>query len=566
VSAASESFSAEMVGAQRVSRLRAELAVSALFAVSVAGVLLWLAPAGTDFAAHAYGRVIFLRHGFVLWDNFWYAGRYPFATYSVLYYPLAAVFGIRTLAVLTIAVAALGFALVLERQWGASARWSSRAFAAMWAGIVLSAVFPFALGAAFGLLALATIQRGKRLPFAVLVALTLASSPLAFALLVVLLTGAALGSGWSVREVLVPAGAVCATGAFQLLLWLLFPGGGHFPFPLTDLLGALMFALLGMALTVSVPRARPLPWVFLIYGLVCVAVYFAPGTVGANIIRVRYAAFPCALLVLALRGWRPLWVGVVAASLAFAWNTEPFLRNMLASQRDAEVSAAYWRPAMSFLEQHDGRSFRVEAVDTLMHTPAFYLASAGIPLARGWFRQDDFPTNAVLYHPHLGRRRYLGWLHRLGVEYVVLSSAPPDYSSQAEAALLRSGRSGLTVVFRDSHLEIFRVPHPEPIVGPAPSRVLALTDERITVSVRQAGWYRIAVRYSPYWRTSSGCVVRGRDGMLRLHADSGGRVTLAFEVNGTSLIQALTGGTGSCPTVANGRRWLIREQTVARGA
>ena len=43
------------------------------------------------------------RHGFTLWDNFWYAGRYAFVGYSVLYYPLAALLGIRLLAVLTIA-------------------------------------------------------------------------------------------------------------------------------------------------------------------------------------------------------------------------------------------------------------------------------------------------------------------------------------------------------------------------------------------------------------------------------------------------------------------------------
>ena len=34
---------------------------------------------------------LFLRHGFTLWDNYWYAGRYSFVGYSVLYYPLAAV-------------------------------------------------------------------------------------------------------------------------------------------------------------------------------------------------------------------------------------------------------------------------------------------------------------------------------------------------------------------------------------------------------------------------------------------------------------------------------------------
>ncbi len=120
--------------------------LSAAAAGAVAAVLAWLGPPGTDFAAHAYQRTLFLEHGFTLWNNFWYAGRYSFVTYSLIYYPLAALLGIRLLAVATIALAALAFAVVLWREWGAETRWSSRTFAVVWAGIVLSAAFPFALG------------------------------------------------------------------------------------------------------------------------------------------------------------------------------------------------------------------------------------------------------------------------------------------------------------------------------------------------------------------------------------------------------------------------------------
>ena len=55
-----------------------------------ASLLVWLGPRGGDLAAHEYQRRLFLLHGFTLWDNFWYAGRYAFVNYSVLYYPLAA--------------------------------------------------------------------------------------------------------------------------------------------------------------------------------------------------------------------------------------------------------------------------------------------------------------------------------------------------------------------------------------------------------------------------------------------------------------------------------------------
>src|SRR5439155_15947406 len=169
-----------------------EALLSAAAAASVAALLVWLGPPGTDFAAHAYQRTVFLEHGFTLWNNFWYAGRYSFVTYSLVYYPLAALLGIRLLAVATIVLAALAFAVVLWREWGAETRWSSRTFAVVWAGIVLSAAFPFALGISIALLAIWALQAGKRWRFAALGGLTLAASPLAFLLLVFVLGGVAI--------------------------------------------------------------------------------------------------------------------------------------------------------------------------------------------------------------------------------------------------------------------------------------------------------------------------------------------------------------------------------------
>jgi hypothetical protein len=208
-----------------------EAVLSAAAAAAVAAILAWLGPPGTDFAAHAYQRTLFLEHGFTLWNNFWYAGRYSFVTYSLLYYPLAALLGIRLLAVATVALAALAFAVVLWREWGATTRWSSRTFAVVWAGIVLSAAFPFALGMAFALIAIWALQAGKRWRFATLAALTLAASPLSFLLLVIVLAGVGLARRESVNWV--PVAGVLAVGAVEVALWRVFPGGGRFPFSAT---------------------------------------------------------------------------------------------------------------------------------------------------------------------------------------------------------------------------------------------------------------------------------------------------------------------------------------------
>ena len=125
----------------RISPVVREGCLSAAIAAGVGMALVWLGPPGGDLAAHAYLRSLFLRHGFTLWDNFWYAGRYSFVSYSVIYYPLAAVFGIKLLAVATVAAAGFAFAVVLGRESGLSARLASRVFAVVWAGVLLAGTY-----------------------------------------------------------------------------------------------------------------------------------------------------------------------------------------------------------------------------------------------------------------------------------------------------------------------------------------------------------------------------------------------------------------------------------------
>src|SRR5581483_1508288 len=110
---------------------------------------------------------------------------------------------------------------------------------------------------------------------------------------------------------------------------------------------------------------------------------------------------------------------------------------------DPEASRAYWQPAITYLKAHLSPSYRVEVVDTAEHWPAAYLPEAGIPIVRGWYRQSDFPQNELLYDKRLGALTYERWLRGLGVRYVVLSDAHPDYSARVEARLIRGGSTTL---------------------------------------------------------------------------------------------------------------------------
>jgi hypothetical protein len=505
-----------------------EATLAAGAAASLAAALVWLGPPGSDLAEHAYQRTLFLNDGFALWNNFWYAGRYSFATYSVLYYPLAALLGIRLLAVATVSTAALAFAVVVSRQWGPTARWSSRTFAVVWCGIVFSAAFPFALGAALALLSIWALQARRSWRFAVLAALTLAASPLAFLLLTLLLAGFGIARWEERRALVVPALTIAAFGLIELALWRAFPGSGHYPFSWQELLCALAFCTLGIALSWRVERAGPLWWMYWVYLVACLGSFAIPSAVGENVLRIRYAAIPIAVLTLSLRRWRPLPVALAVLALAVTWNVTPPLFGYLHARSDTATHRAYWTPAIAFLRGHLTPSYRVEVVDTSGHWAAAYLAEEHIPIARGGYRQDDFPQNELLYDSP-GATAYGAWLRRLGVRYVVLTTAPTDYSSRDEARLLRSGRSGLREVFATSTLRIFEVPQPQPILGGG--RILRLTATRIALELPRAGSYRLAVRYSPYWRVENACLSRRPDGMTNVVAGSPGRYELRFHVS-----------------------------------
>jgi hypothetical protein len=516
----------------------------AVGAATGAAVVAWFGPPGADLAAHVYQRAVFLEHGFSVWNNLWYAGRYSYVTYSLVYYPLAAVVGIKVLAVASAALAAAAFAVLVDREWPGAGAWPARTFTVVSAAAVLTGAFPYALGLAVALLALDALAAGRRRLFGLLVAVTFAASPLAFLLLAVVLTGAALARRTRVRG---PVVAVAATGAVGVALWRAFPGEGQFPFPRGELAASLTFCALGLAFTWRVATARLLRFVFAAYAVACVASFLVPSQLGENVARLRFVAVPLAVLALSLRGWKPLAPALGALALAVSWNFTPLAFSFARASRDPSASAAYWRPVVRFLHRSLTPDHRVEVVGTAGHWEAVYLARAGIPIARGWYRQDDFPENRVLYH-ELTRATYAHWLRRMGVAYVVLTDAPVDYGAGEERELLVSGRSGLVRVASAPHVTIFTVPRPAGIVsGPPGARVLAMGRTSATLALPRPGRYRVALRYAPYWSTDdAACVARRADGMIELTARRAGRVRLAFEVTAPRALSVVVGAKRNC--------------------
>lgn len=550
-------------------RLRLRTWAPAVCAVVLAGttsaLLLRFGPPGVDLAAHEYLRALFVGHGLVVWDNRWYDGRYPFLGYSVLYYPLAAGAGVAPLEWCSVVLAAGGYGVLATRRFGRAAPASVVAFGACWGLVVLSGAAPFLLGAALALWALAVLPVGSRpgpvvtAVFSVLALASLAASALAF-LGLAMLVGAGtfarfvsesahglhplrrLAASIDGPSILVALGVIA-----ELVVLRAFPSGGWYPFWPANLAEVLAATLAGVALAGREPRRRVLLVAAAGYGALCAGAFFVRSDLGANVARLRDCAIAIAVLMGSLRRWRPRALTVAVVVGATWWNLWPVASEVRAAPR-AEATAAYWAPAVTWLRQHLDASYRVEAVDTAGHWPADRVAGAGIPLVRGWFRQDDMPTNELLYRSGpLRPSAYRRWLRSQGVQYVLLTRAPLDFSSVAEAALLRSGRSGLTEVWHDGRFSVYAVPSPVGIVeGPGGPSVERLGVSEVVVRLPAPGRYHVAIHYSPYWSASTGCLSRAPGGMTRITVGAGATVELRIRVTPRRLLDAVVGSAQHC--------------------
>lgn len=249
---------------------------------------------------------------------------------------------------------------------------------------------------------------------------------------------------------------------------------------------------------------------------------------------------------------RPQVAAIVVTCLAV--QTGPAVADAYIADHQPAASPAFWAPVLRFLSTHRRPVARVEVVATWGHWEAYYLAKDGVSLARGWYRQDDYPENRVLYGgDELTARAYQRWLHRLAVRYVLLPAGPLDYSAGAEAALLRSGRSGLEVVERLPNWTIFRVPRPTPILTPTSSSgaasVTQIGPAAVGIRVTRPGSFLLRVRFTPYWHTPPGvCLRPAGNGMTILDASAPGALSLTIDGSVTAMESAIAGDANACPS------------------
>jgi hypothetical protein len=530
----------------RISRLAfagREPLVGALIGTACAVAVLVFAPPAQDLAAHAY-RASLVSHGVLLWDNYWYTGTYPLVTYSLLAPALSALFGVAALVVCCTAAAGALFASIATREWGADARWPSRAFAVAAALPLLPGLDAYVLGVPLLLATVVLLQRDHRVAALVTAALTLAASPLAFVFLLGIVLALFLSGRGAWRSVAVVGGGLAVLAVLEAVVMLVvFPGTGVYPFLVWHLAAVGGLALAGTLLAYRDRATRPIALLLCGWGIASLLSFLVANPIGDNFARLRYAVFPLLLLLAVRRHHRGIASVVAAAALVYA--AVPDLVQV-GEQADASSShARSWAPAVSYLRAHLPAGARVEVVPTSARWESYYLPARGIPLARGWFRQTDLARNRLLYRPGLTRAAYARWLERSAVQYVVLTPYPlDDHGASSEAHLLRQTRgSGLRVVWKHAGFTIFSAPHRARLMtGAAGARVITFSHDRISGVALRGGKEALRVSYSPYWATSgaASCVVRGHSGMSTVLFARGGAFSLSITRDPLVIARRLT--------------------------
>jgi len=501
--------------------------------IAAALVVVWLLvdPRTPDLAAQVYRAGLFERAGFAVWDEHWYAG-HALPGYSLLFPPLAALLGLRTLAALSVLASAALFERLVLGVYGPRARWGAAWFAVAAVGDIWLGRLTFALGVTCAVAAVLALVRGHPRWAAPLAALCAVASPVAGVLLgLAALTHAlARRSPRALLALALPAAVVAVP------LALLFEEGGFEPFPIRSFAATAAVTLL--FLWALPPSERLLRTGSLLYLLACVLMLVVHTPMGSNI--ERYAVLLAGPLLLCARTRSPgtatsraaLSIAALGIAVFTLWGP---VRETKAVAGNESTSAAYYAPVLRFLARAQtppAQLARVEVPLTRSHWEAALMAPS-VSLARGWEKQMEEKYDGVLLAPGLTAAGYERWLHEQAVSYVALPDTPLDPSSAQEGGLIRDGLPYLREVFRSRHWTVYAVRDPTPLLE-GPGRLTAVGNDAFALRATGPGRLLVRVRWTPFWTVTAGGghVARAPAGWTYVFAEEPGalRVTARFSL------------------------------------
>lgn len=447
-----------------------------------------LEPLTTDLAAQTFRSELFDSNGFLIWNNYWYGGHYLLG-YSVLFPPLGATLGVAKVGAAAAVLAAVLFALLVQRDYSSQARLATLWFGGGAIAMVLSGRVTFALGIAIGVGALLALHRERLVLAGLLAAATSCASPVAGFFLA--LFGASLvltGSQWK--------GAVLAASAAAPVAFMavFFPVEGVEPFVASSFRGAMLVTLL---VFVALPRReRLLRLGTALYAGAVVLAFLIPNAMGGNVVRLsNLAAGP--VVALAVSGPRRRFILALVALPLLYWQWQPAYRDVSDVKDEPSVDQGFYDPLLSQLRTRTaGTPVRIEVPPTQHRWEARYVAPE-FPLARGWERQresDDFD----LFKDELSPASYLSWLQENGVSYVALADTELDYLAEREATLIRRGLPYLAPVWDNEDWHLYAVRNPNGLID-GPARVTSIGPDWFDVQVDRPGRFALRIHYNRYW-------------------------------------------------------------------
>jgi hypothetical protein len=504
-------------------------------AVLLAAVYLIWSPPSADLAAQTFRTELFDANGFEVWSNAWYGGIH-LPGYSLLYPPLASVFGIRLVGAFSVVVAAALFAALVRPRYGDRARLAIWLFGLGAATTLFTGRLTFALGLAIGLGALLAMDRQRRPTAAGLAALTACASPVA-GLFLVFSGGVLFLTGRRHDGLLVGVAALVATA----LVPLAFPTGGVEPF-LGNTFVLITAATLVLVLVLPADESR-LRLAAVLYVAMCLTLFLIDTPVGGNATRLgALAAAP--LLALGAWGRRPGWLVALALVPLLYWQWVAPVRDLAEAVGEPSVEEAYYDPLLAELDSRaPAGGFRVQVPPTRNRWEATYVGER-YPLARGWLRQAESDDFDLFQDGNLTAGSYRAWLDERGVAFVALSlGAEPDYLSEDEIDLVRGGLPYLEEVWANGDWELYEVTDPAPLAA-VPVRLLETGFE---LDAEASGEIPVAVRWSPYYRVTAGdACVREEGDWVAVEARAPGTVRVEAELSAGGIADALTGAAETC--------------------
>ncbi|HET7486264.1 MAG TPA: hypothetical protein VFJ64_12940 [Solirubrobacterales bacterium] len=535
----------------------------ALSAALASLMLAWNPQVG-DLAAQVFRTELFQHAGLAIWNGSWYGGHYTL-TYSVLFPPLASLIGPQLVGTVSVVASSYFFDRLVRDRWGEPARWATLWFAAGVVTLLADGQLTFALGVAFGLLALRFLQTGRVKLALFGTAACALSSPVAAAFLAgVLIAASASAVDWSgffrgwrglggaenggaaparrpPRGRDGPRGPALWASSIALALTLVpnlaFPESGQFPFAFSSFVAIPLWCGSALYVTRGVgAQERQLRWVIGAYLLASTLIWLVPNPVGGNAVRLGalFGGPVLAAVVLARRPRVSPWFLALFMAGGLYWQVNASVSQIARSVGDPSTSRSYFQPAARWLREHGGDGIRVEVPPTENHWESAYLASQ-FELARGWLRQLDTTRDDIFYGDDgmLTATAYRRWLRQNAISYVALPDASLDYSSVAEQKLILSEPSFLEPRWSSAHWRIYAVRDPEPLVDPmgaAAAHVLWVGRQSFGLDVSRPGEFLVRVNFTPYWSIArgAGCLLRrgewtvarvSHPGVFRVSAD-----------------------------------------------